>query len=609
MKSVPGHFWTFVLMKLLTKSCSIALALCVGMIFNPAYGSMLFGIIDSNGNVIVPIKFASITSNQDGSFFLSEQPDQQHLTAVDRDGHLISRSCPPLAASPGAAQKSQIADRSQQALHFKYSVSQAKIVEGPKGIGVTDFAGRIIIPPIYVCINPIFVTRKADDDRIYVATVQNHHAPAATPTKFLIKTPGKTEDPELYTASTMDPWFFIVFDRNGKELTRLSAATRVNSGFFQEGLLKINPPALKTPSFMDANGKIALTLKGYDSADTFSNGLSYVANAAGSSWVDRTGKQVIGPFKNACLGRFGKERGIVQFYRNGKPFVGAVDRAGVFRIPADYESLNEFSGDWFLAAKNHRLQLIDKNNNLICQFPKNCTEVTPVASAAPILLLPCAFNGDLHSDQAQPNPHANKKWGYGNLRGEIVIPPYFDAVESFQGPIARVALTQTTGESLWGVIDRTGKWIITPTYDTIDIEPNNRLIVGVEHNEYAADDWKSGRGHGRDVLFVRLLQQYDFITMSKTELINLLGKADSIDPDNRSVPAPIESKLYYAIIASSCGNGCVGVEFGFDKAERIWGWRLFSDQRFGEWNSTNVVAKSAENCTFIPKKASLNRDR
>jgi WG containing repeat len=357
--------------KLLTESCSIALVLCVGMILEPAYASRLFGIVESNGRVIVPIKYTSIASNHDGSFCLSVHPDQLHPATIDKDGHNIGKRCPPLAASHGTSQKSQIADTSKPTLHFKYSVPQAKIVEGPKGIGVTDFAGRIIIPPIYIGINPIFVTRKADDDRIYVATVQNHHAPAATPTKFLIKTPGKTEDPELYTASTMDPWFFIVFDRNGKELTRLSAATRVNSRFFQEGLLKIGPPAKKTQSFMDAKGKIALTLQGYDSADTFSNGLSYVGNAAGSSWVDRTGKKVIGPFKNACLGRFGKDRGIVQFYRNGKTFVGAVDRAGVFRIPADYESLSEVPGDRFLAEKNQRLQLIDKNNNLICQLPED----------------------------------------------------------------------------------------------------------------------------------------------------------------------------------------------------------------------------------------------
>lgn len=54
----------------------------------------------------------------------------------------------------------------------------------------------------------------------------------------------------------------------------------------------------------------------------------------------------------------------------------------------------------------------------------------------------------------------NEKYGYVNMKGEIVIRPQFDlATEFFEG----VAAVNTNGK--WGYIDKTGKTVINPQFD------------------------------------------------------------------------------------------------------------------------------------------------
>lgn len=58
---------------------------------------------------------------------------------------------------------------------------------------------------------------------------------------------------------------------------------------------------------------------------------------------------------------------------------------------------------------------------------------------------------------------SNGRWGYKNTSGQIVIQARFSDAYEFDGDVA-VAAVNNTGEALYGVIDRQGKWIVEPAW-------------------------------------------------------------------------------------------------------------------------------------------------
>lgn len=82
------------------------------------------------------------------------------------------------------------------------------------------------------------------------------------------------------------------------------------------------------------------------------------------------------------------------------------------------------------------------------------------------------FNETLWDD-ARPLSHGlgavrqGTLWGYVDARGELAIPPRFEAVRDFDGDHAAA---KDPERHLWGVIDRAGRWVV---------EPEHHDVVGV----------------------------------------------------------------------------------------------------------------------------------
>jgi len=64
------------------------------------------------------------------------------------------------------------------------------------------------------------------------------------------------------------------------------------------------------------------------------------------------------------------------------------------------------------------------------------------------------------------------KWGFLNMQDQIVINPNYDIVQEFSNGLSVV---RKNGKS--GVIDKTGKFVLTPQYDSIKIHSNNKLLL------------------------------------------------------------------------------------------------------------------------------------
>src|ERR1044072_4288455 len=73
----------------------------------------------------------------------------------------------------------------------------------------------------------------------------------------------------------------------------------------------------------------------------------------------------------------------------------------------------------------------------------------------------------------------NKKWGYIDTTGNVLIPPKYTEVENFSDGIARVR----TGTK-WGLVDISGKEITTPAFDAIFEFVNGKALVLLNGEKY-----------------------------------------------------------------------------------------------------------------------------
>jgi hypothetical protein len=73
----------------------------------------------------------------------------------------------------------------------------------------------------------------------------------------------------------------------------------------------------------------------------------------------------------------------------------------------------------------------------------------------------------------------NKKWGYIDTTGNVIIPPKYNEVENFSDGLARVR----TGTK-WGLVDITGREIIKPTFDAIYEFINGKAKVLLNGEKY-----------------------------------------------------------------------------------------------------------------------------
>ena len=76
----------------------------------------------------------------------------------------------------------------------------------------------------------------------------------------------------------------------------------------------------------------------------------------------------------------------------------------------------------------------------------------------------------------------NKKWGYIDTTGNVVVAPKYNEVENFSNGMARVRLGQK-----WGLLDVSGKEIIKPTFDWIYDFVNGKAKVKLNGQEYYMD--------------------------------------------------------------------------------------------------------------------------
>jgi|GEM_PF-3863946 len=246
----------------------------------------------------------------------------------------------------------------------------------------------------------------------------------------------------------------------------------------------------------------------------------YSVHQFGVYWVKHEGKyalfnesqQQLTPFKYTSvyqgkdLSLFKDGLATVKYYDK----IGMIDPKGEEVVPVDYDAIEPYSHDWFLAKKNGKYGLITKDGNIKVPFqydfiyPVNNNRIpvgnhnvigllnTDGAIIVPVKYQAIAAFGDDNVRLAEVV--YNNKHGMIDINGKVVIPIRYDDIVSapsggYQTKYVRegnVIVVKSAGKR--GLVTVEGKEIIPPQYDGINLKDGMIEIKDGQFNGLMSKD-------------------------------------------------------------------------------------------------------------------------
>lgn len=439
------------------------------------------------------------------------------------------------------------------------------LVGGASGQGVCTSTGRLIIPTNFGQIRYV-------GDNLFAASNYREDGSCA--------------------------WWLL--DSEGRTVSKLPDWTRVDSRrSFSDGLLNIGEDFSPT-AFVNRRGNVVPNFDQYTDVKEFSFGLAAASyndrNGRRSGFVNRDGKMVIGPFRNAELQKFENGVAVVSVYSGfGKPKAGLVSTTGKFVVPMSYEGISPIGNGKFWAHRNNRVVILDSTGKVFIKFPDDCTAVVAPDKFSKNSWIACGFGGTVNK---------SLRWGYCDVNGKVVLSPRpeFQLCQSFVGNLA-VVYKKGPGENLvCGIINRKGDWVVQPRYSGATITDDSHWTLGPE---VPLDGKFASAGPSRALVFEELLKDHDFIGMPLSELEKVLGKLELTPDVEKSVVGLKVSQ--FGISHGCCGS--VALQFAFDAADKVAGWRIRENgysTNSQPWITENVVLgekrKGLQLGNLVPKK-------
>ncbi|MNJ84694.1 KWG Leptospira [compost metagenome] len=121
---------------------------------------------------------------------------------------------------------------------------------------------------------------------------------------------------------------------------------------------------------------------------------------------------------------------------------GYMNTSGKMAIPANYDDGNDFNGGFAAVKKGSQFVILDTKG-------KETEIKTPALDVRDF------------SEGLAPIRTVDKKFGFINTKGELVVPSQFESVGYFSNGLAWAK----TADKKLGYIDQTGKWIIEPQFE------------------------------------------------------------------------------------------------------------------------------------------------
>lgn len=494
------------------------------------------GILDYDGNIIVPLKFGEIRKAGDDKFLLlKDKPariyrgmrgierrntDLKHLletaTLIDSDGKVLKNPEETIeAARKIGILKSGLEKKYK---NMQYAGADYRIVQHPDSelFGAIDLKEKVLIP--FQFTNLAYL-----GEDMYLAYTGK--SPSTNRRVFLYHNGQKVK--EL-------PNWINTYSRFNKGLARLT--NKDNAVLTKNGDIKYG---------VESDSEIIASSKQPDSSKF---------------------KIVEKSFAGSRSKKFGLQ-----------------DSEGNTILPEEYSAIRNQEGDYLVLFKDGQISLFDTQSKNIIQLPDSVRNIqyAPIRRGVPIA---CAIS----TDSETAITHNGLKWGFCDSDGNIVIKPKFRLATSFLDGRAVVGIDKPFENNiLFGIIDATGSWLVKPKYKKLYKIGKNRLLAELPGEDEVLEQW-----HNRpdSKLFSVLLNRYDFIDMPTETLIEILGQPNI--PNN--LPGRTKDRISY--IRYGMNGGCTGSNllcFQISAANKIAGWSYYWSDLVGKstpaWIRENVA--------------------
>jgi hypothetical protein len=213
---------------------------------------------------------------------------------------------------------------------------------------------------------------------------------------------------------------------------------------------------------IDRYGRYIVPLM-YSSITEFNEGLAAVVDDFGFRVIDVRG-QILTPKSYSYIGMYQDGRAVFSnMNEQGSTLYGYLDRQGTEVIPMQYLSAMDFKDELALVQiKERQFALIGLKGEIL--FTYNYANVSNLGDG----LLPF-----------QPEP--NSKYGYIDIKGNVIIQPLYSVALPFSNERA-VVNTSVDISNKYGLIDKEGNFIIKPIYNEIYTLGEDRVAVGIAIN-------------------------------------------------------------------------------------------------------------------------------
>lgn len=242
---------------------------------------------------------------------------------------------------------------------------------------------------------------------------------------------------------------------------------------------KVDPRSLSyTMGYIDETGKVVIAPR-YDEARDFSEGLAYVSSKEFRGFIDRHGKAVIKLDDEAR----DFHEGLAAVKGSGTSGWGYVDRSGRWVIKPQYQLADDFSEGLAQVMVDVKFGFVNRRGEMVIPprfdaHPVGYVQQRKFDTSRFAEGLACVSVGDLY--------------GYINKKGDFVIPPQFSHAQEFSEGLAWVVTrdAKTYVQNRAGWIDKTGQWVVTGV--------NGRTISSalpefISYQNYAMD-WRYSEG-------------------------------------------------------------------------------------------------------------------
>lgn len=217
-------------------------------------------------------------------------------------------------------------------------------------------------------------------------------------------------------------------------------------------------------------GEIVVPIKKYEACGEFSDGLAYVGMIAKplvenehggykhlQGFIDQTGRLVIPIEHEAVDDVLGADyrsfsEGLVAVYRNGK--YGYMNKMRELVIPYRYQYADEFKDGLAVVGQFDKYGIIDQTGKTI--IPIKFNSLSNYSEGLAIYSEKNHWNDDY-------------SYGYIDKKGDVSIKASWSNAYGFSEGLAAVRVGDYDSGK-WGIIDKTGNFIVKPEYDEAAIQ-------------------------------------------------------------------------------------------------------------------------------------------